>query len=283
MARPSSTLCPSCGQLVGVNDDQCLNCGRRNPGMWGFGHLLRGARDDAAFAQLVMWVCGLLYIASLAVDLEGVHAGGMLSFLSPSRKARLILGASGATPVVEWGNWWTVLSAGWLHGGLVHIAFNMLWVRDLAPATARLYGPGRAVIIYSVASVTGFLASSLAGGFLPFLPGFLRGGNVTVGASAAVFGLLGALYYYGRRGGSSHIGQQAKSFAIVLLILGFVLPGVDNWAHLGGLGGGYLIAKWLDPLKPERGDHLLIAAGCLVASFLAVASSVVWASRILSE
>ena len=283
MPRPSSTLCPSCGQLVGVKDEQCLNCGRRNPGMWGLAHVLRGVRDDAAFAQLVMWVCGAVYLASLAVDLEGVRAGGMLSFLSPSRKASLILGASGALPVVEWKNWWTVLSAGWLHGGLLHIVFNMLWVRDLAPATARLYGPGRAVIIYTVAGVAGFLASSLAGGFLPFLPFFLRGGDVTVGASASVFGLLGALLYYGRRGGSSHIGQQAKSFAIVLLIFGFMMPGVDNWAHLGGLGGGYLVAKWLDPLEPERGDHLLFAGACLIASLLAIVASAVWASGVLSR
>ena len=52
----------------------------------------------------------------------------------------------------------------------------------------------------------------------------------------------------------------------MLLIFGFIMPGVDNWAHLGGLGGGYLTAKLLDPLKPERGDHLLWPLGCLVVS-----------------
>jgi rhomboid protease GluP len=77
------------------------------------------------------------------------------------------------------------------------------------------------------------------------------------------------------------VGQQAKSLAIVLLIFGFIMPGVDNWAHLGGLGGGYIVAKLLDPLKPERGDHTFIALGCLVASLLAVLASVVEGLKIL--
>jgi membrane associated rhomboid family serine protease len=53
------------------------------------------------------------------------------------------------------------------------------------------------------------------------------------------------------------------------------MPGIDNWAHLGGLGGGWLAAKVLDPLKPERGDHVLVAVGCLALSALAVGFSVV--------
>jgi rhomboid protease GluP len=278
MARPSSTLCPSCGQLVGVKDAECLNCGRRNPGMWGLAHVLRGVRDDTVFAQLVMWTCGALFLSSLVVDHEGIRTGG-LSVVSPSIKSLFMFGASGSVPVFNFGRWWTVLSAAWLHGGVLHILFNMYWVRNLAPNTAHLYGAGRAVIIYTVSGVTGFLASSVAGAFFFFLPDFLRP-DFTVGASAPVFGLLGALLYYGRRG-SSHVGREAKSLAIILLIFGFVMPGVDNWAHLGGLGGGYLVAKWLDPLKPERGDHLLIAAGCLLASLLAILASIVEGLKIL--
>lgn len=281
MARPSSTLCPSCSQLVGVNDEQCLNCGRKNPGMFGLAHLVRGVRDDTAFAQLVTWVCGALYLASLVVDLEGIRSGGMFSFLAPSVESLFMFGASGAVPVFGFGRWWTVLSASWLHGGVLHILFNLYWVRNLAVPTSHLYGAGRAVIIYTVSGVTGFVASSVAGAFLPFLPSFLRGAGFTVGASAPIFGLLGALLYYSRRSGSSHVSQQAKSLAIVLLIFGFILPGVDNWAHLGGLGGGYLMARVLDPLKPERGDHLLWAAGCLVASVLAILASVVEGLKIL--
>ncbi len=173
-----------------------------------------------------------------------------------------------------YGRWWTVLSAAWLHAGVLHILFDMYWVRNLAPSAARLYGPGRAVIIYTVAAITGFLASSAAG-LVPFLPGFVRGAGFTVGASAPVFGLIGAMLHYGRRGGSSYITQQMKGLAITFLIFGFIFPGVDNWAHLGGLGGGWLAAKVLDPLKAERGDHVLVAIGCLVLSALSIVYSVV--------
>jgi membrane associated rhomboid family serine protease len=275
MARPSSVLCPSCGSLVGVKDAQCLNCGRRNPGMWGFATVLRDLGRDMGFTQIVMWGCGALYLASLAVDLQHVRTGGMLSFLAPSLPSLYLFGASGAFPVFGQGRWWTVLSAGWLHAGALHILFNMLWVRDLAPVTAELYGAGRTVIIYTVSAVTGFLASSVAGAFLPFLPSFLQGGSFTVGASASIFGLLGALLLYGRRGGSTHIDQRAKQLAVVLLLFGFIIRGVDNWAHLGGLVGGYLTAKWLDPLQPERGDHVFIALVCLVLTALAIVYSVI--------
>ncbi len=260
---------------MGVNDKVCLSCGRRRPGLWGFSRVLRGVGDDMGFTQLVMWACGALYLACLATDLEGIRTSGMLSFFAPSNPSLLLFGESGAVPIFGYGRWWTVLSAAWLHGGILHILFNMLWVRDLAPATARIYGPGRTVILYTLSGVAGFLASSLAGHYLFFLPRFIAGAGYTVGASASIFGLLGALRYYGRRGGSSMIGQQAKSLALSMLLFGFILPGVDNWAHLGGFAGGYATAMVLDPLKPERGDHVLLALICLVASFAAVAASVV--------
>ena len=273
MARPSSVLCPSCGSLVGVNDAQCLSCGRRNPGMWGLASLLRHIGDDMGFAMLVLWACGALYLACLAADPEGIRNQGLMSLFSPSSESLQRFGASGARPVFGFGRWWTLLSAGWLHASVLHILFNMLWVRDLAPPTARFYGPGRTVIIYTVAGVCGFSASTLAF-FVPFPP-FLRGGLLTVGASAPIFGLLGALLYYGRRAGSSHIGQQAKSLAITMLLFGFVMQGIDNWAHLGGLAGGYLTAKVLDPLRPERGNHVIAAVVCLALSLAAVIASVV--------
>jgi rhomboid protease GluP len=262
-----SVMCPSCGQLVGVNDTQCLSCGRRNPGMWGFAALLRNLSDDMGFTQLVMWGCGALYIATLAVDFEG-----MSGLLSPSNRSLFLFGASGSVPVFRLGRWWSVLSAGWLHGGLLHIGFNMMAVRDLLPGVAHLYGPARTVILYTIASVVGFTSSSLAG---QYLPEALRGGQLTIGASAAIFGLIGALVWYGRRGGSTMILEHAKRMALGGFVFGFVMPGIDNWAHLGGFVGGYLAARVLDPLKPERGDHVLFAVLCLALSALAIALSVV--------
>ena len=171
------------------------------------------------------------------------------------------------------GRWWTVLSAAWLHGGILHILFNMMAVRNIAPAVAHLYGPGRTVIVYTAAAVTGFLASSTAGAFLPRI---LGGSTLTVGASASIMGLVGALWYYGRRGGSSFISQQAKGIVVSMAVMGFLLPGIDNWAHLGGFAGGYLAGRVLDPLKPERGDHVIAALVCLALSLASIAASVVY-------
>ena len=134
----------------------------------------------------------------------GDISGSGFGMLSPHSLIAQMYGASGAGPVFDQLHWWTILSAGWLHGSILHILFNMMWVRQLGPATADLYGPGRMVIIYTVAGAAGFLVSSTAGAFLGWMPiWFLRGAQLTLGASASIFGLLGALVYYGRRGGSS--------------------------------------------------------------------------------
>jgi rhomboid protease GluP len=140
---------------------------------------------------------------------------------------------------------------------------------------ADLLGPARTVIIYTVGGVTGFALSSFAGAFLPALP-FLRGAAFTVGASASVFGLIGALYHYGR---TSSIARQQANFIIVQAVMFGVLfgpnSGIDNYAHLGGFAGGYLTSAFLNPLTRERGDHVIIAVACLAASAVAVIASIV--------
>ena len=87
-----------------------------------------------------------------------------------------------------------------------------MWVRDLGPVVADVFGAGRMVIIYTVSGACGFLLSSMAAVYLPPLP-LLRGAQLTLGASAAIFGLLGALVYYGRRTGSSLVRGQAVRYA----------------------------------------------------------------------
>jgi len=272
--RTGSTLCPSCGMLVGVNDAQCLGCGRARPGLFGLTALLRLSGLDDLFVPIVMWGCGALYLASLAMD-PGSIGGGGLSMMSPGNESLFVLGASGALPVFGYGRWWTVLSASWLHGSVLHIVFNMMSVRNLGPAVSEFYGGARTVIIYFVAGAAGFLASSFAGAYLTFLPDRLQGGSFTVGASAGVFGLLGAVLHYGRRGGSAQIRELATRWIVINLVLGFSIARIDNWAHLGGLAGGYLMSFWLDPFQPERGTHSLVAVGCLLVSVLAIVLSVV--------
>src|SRR6188472_2445867 len=187
-----SLVCPSCATLVGVNDPRCMTCGRWNPGLWGFGPLFTRLGRDMGFIPFVMGACIILYGATLLADSRALSlGGGFFSFLAPTSESLFLFGASGSIPVFGYGRWWTVLSAGWLHGGLLHVVFNMMWVRQLAPATADIYGPGRSVIIYTVAGVCGFIASSCAGILLAWMPlPMLRGAQFTVGASAAIFGLL---------------------------------------------------------------------------------------------
>ena len=263
-----SVLCSSCGVLVGVNDPTCYNCGRRNPGLWGFGPALRALGNDLGFINIVTGATVIIYVLSLVLSRDGSNIG-----LTPSMGALQVLGASGALPVFGRGWWWTVLTAGWLHGGILHIFFNVLWIRQLGPEIANLYGAGRMILIYTIAGIVGFTLSSV----MYFLPIPFFGAGVTVGASASIFGFLGALVHYGRRTGSSHIGQAGVQYAVFMGIMGFIFPGVDNAAHLGGFAGGYLASMILDPLKPERIDHIVAAIVCLVLTFAALVATLVHA------
>jgi membrane associated rhomboid family serine protease len=266
--REGSVICTSCGVLVGVNDPTCYNCGRRNPGMWGYGPALRRLGNDLGFISIVTGGTVILFALSLILSRQGLQV-----MMQPSGQILYLLGASGAFPVISEGRWWTVLTAGWLHGGILHIFFNVMWIRQLGPEIARLYGAGRMVIIYTVAGVVGFTLSSFLGLYgLRFF-----GAGLTVGASASIFGFLGALVHYGNRTGSSHVREAGLQYALFMGIMGFVMSGVDNAAHLGGFVGGYLASLILDPLKPERIDHLAIAVGCLVASLVAILWSVITA------
>ena len=272
--KSGAVLCRSCGKLVGVNDEKCLNCGHTNPALWGFAPAFRRLGQDLGFAPIVIGGCAALYTATLLVDPDGIRTTGVFSFLSPSMRALFMFGASGAVPVFVYDRWWTVLSAAWLHGGLLHIIFNMMWIRQLVPATAELYGPGRMMIIYTVAAISGFGLSTLAGAFFGSMPfSFLQGARFTIGASAPLFGLLGALVLYGRRSGSSYIRGQAFSNAAILFIFGLVMQGVDNYAHLGGFAGGYLTARVLDPLRPERVQDQIAGVVCIGLSAASILAS----------
>ncbi len=272
-----SVICTSCGVLVGVNDATCYNCHRRNPGLWGFAPAFRRLGHDLGFIPLVMGGTITLYVIGLLLS-----GGGLQTMLAPSSRVLLLLGASGAYPVFGMGRWWTVLTAGWLHAGVLHILFNVMWIRQLGPGVANLYGAGRMVIIYTVAGIVGFTFSSVAGRYIGAIP-IIGGASLSVGASASIFGLLGALVYYGRRSGSRHIGDTGLQYALMMGVFGLLMPGIDNQAHLGGFVGGYLTGQVLDPMKPERIDHLIAAVVCLVLTAAAIAASVITALPLLTQ
>jgi rhomboid protease GluP len=223
-------LCPSCGRLTNADAPVCLVCGRRNPGMWGFAGPLREVFRHRSFTDVVTVVCVALYIISLLLDpSSALRPRGMFSIFAPSDQSLFALGATGAVPE-HLGRWWTVLTAIYLHGGLLHILFNVLWIRQLGPAVEQLYGSARLVVIFTVSGVAGFLLSNAAG--IPF----------TIGASGSIFGLLGAMVAFGRKRGGvfgTMVLRQYGQWALMLFVLGFFMSGVNNLAHAGGFAGGF--------------------------------------------
>lgn len=171
----------------------------------------------------------------------------------------MILGATGTTPINNYGNYWSLLTANYLHGGIIHLIFNLMAFRQIAPLAINEYGASRVITIYTVGGAFGFLVSYFAG--VPF----------TIGASAAICSLVGALLYYGKsRGGSygSSIYNELKGWVISIFIFGLVFPGINNWGHGGGLIGGMLLGMVLGYSEKRREkiyDHAL-AVICVVAT-----------------
>src|SRR4029077_16029438 len=112
---------------------------------------------------VVIGVCVSLWIVMLLLSGGGVSGGGVVNMLEPRPEVLFLFGESGVVPVFQAGRWWTLLSAGWLHAGLLHIGMNMYWLYMMGPAITDLFGPARTVIIYTVGGVAGFLLSSVAG------------------------------------------------------------------------------------------------------------------------
>ena len=269
--RTGSVVCPSCGNLVGVNDDRCFTCGRWNPGLWGFTPILRRLGANFSFTDTVIAGCVALYVLTLLYSMpfgrSPMEMNGPLQLLAPNGAAQYSFGASGSSPVFGNGRWWTLLSAGWLHGGLIHILFAMMWIRQLGPVCEDIFGTSRTVIIYTAGSVVGFLLSS----YVAYWAGVP---TLTLGSSAPIFGLLGAMVHYGRQA-SSVVKRQATFYAIMLFVFGLFVRGVDNWAHAGGFAGGYLASFLLKPTSRETGNHLLMGIACLLATVAAILASLI--------
>jgi rhomboid protease GluP len=256
-----SILCPSCGRLTNADAPVCLICGRRNPGMWGFAGPLGKLFRRRSFTDVVTVACIVLYIASLVFDPAAALAPrGLLSAFSPGDRALLALGAAGTYPW-ELGRWWTIFTAIYLHGGILHILFNVLWIRQLGPGIEEIYGPRRAVAIFTLSGAFGFVVSNWVGYPL------------TIGASGAVFGLLGAIVAYGyKRGGTfgSMVLRQYGYMALMVFILSYFMHGVNNAAHAGGFIGGFLCGIGLSfaDRRAERGVDSLLAVACIAVTVI---------------
>ncbi|MBN1479113.1 rhomboid family intramembrane serine protease [candidate division KSB1 bacterium] len=277
-----SIVCPGCARLISANARECIHCGRKNPGLWGYGHLVQKYLGNGSMVPVVTMVCVFLYALSLLLDLSALfRLEGMFRLLSPDDQVLINLGMSGLYPLAD-GRWWTVVTAMYLHGSVIHILFNMLWLRQLGHVMEHLFGTSRTFLIFTIAGVTGFFMSYLMGflvvklltnqiGSVQF---FARIGLIvryTIGASGAIFGLFGALVYYGRRRGGEFgkaVYIQFGKYALILFVLGLIFPGVDNLSHAGGFVGGFLAAQLLgyQELKVENQTHRLLALGVAVVT-----------------
>lgn len=266
--RSGAVVCPNCERLVDVREPRCPYCGQWQPGMFGFATpvaRLLGGRLDLTRGIVVASV--VMYVVSLLLDLRGLFSGGMTNLLGPTGPALWQLGMTGG---VAWQQhwWWTLLTATFLHGGLLHILFNMFVIWRYLPILIELFGTARAFVLYMLSGAVGFLLSNLVSG------------APTIGASCSVFGIFGALVVYGRRTGQMSAAADMGRFALVMFIASFIMgigQRVNNWGHAGGFIGGYLVAELLmsSAHKREGPAELLLAGALLLATVAGVALSFV--------
>ena len=195
MAKPKkkgAILCPNCKSLISVDASHCPYCGVTRPGSWWKNNpWTRGIRDSDQLLKAIIYTNIGLYVLSLLLNIRGTSvAPNPFALLSPDSGSLLLLGAAGTYPITQFDRWWTLLSANYLHGSILHILFNMFALRYLGLLVIEEYGMYRMFIIYTLGGIVGFSVSYLAG-----IP-------LTIGASAAVFSLMDN----GRRNGKAVSG-----------------------------------------------------------------------------
>lgn len=266
-------MCPNCRALVARGDSQCPYCGQRL-------RVLSATPAGRVATRLLpgeLPVTGMLILANLVLFVfeyvaGGVSiAGGLMS--GPGGQAELRLGAS--LPLVlmnathQYGRWFT---AQFLHANLLHIGMNMWVLFDIGPLVESFYGHAKLLVMYLLAGAGGYVVSSAFG-------------HESLGASGAIFGLVGVLIGYGTRNAHTSMGRELRAramrYVIYVVILTFGVNvmggGIDNSAHLGGLATGFLLALVISdspPLGPAQ-ERFWSAAQWLmvlvvVASFASV-------------
>ena len=253
-----SILCPNCRKLISVDEGRCPYCGTTNPGSWWKNNFwTQGLRSSDQIIKAIIYVNVGMYLISMLLDpLSSRLSLNPFSFLSPGDRSLLVLGATGTIPIDQLHRWWTLISANYLHGSVMHILFNMLAFRQLAPFVIREYGPYRMLSIYTIGGIVGFAVS------------YVAGVRLTIGASAAVCSLIGASLYYGKsRGGlyGQAIYKQIGGWALGIFVFGFLFPGINNWGHGGGILGGIILGALLGYHERRREGvfHRILAGGCM--------------------
>lgn len=188
--------------------------------------------------------------------------------LTPSIDVLNFLGASGTIPIQKYHAWWSLITANWLHGGLLHIVFNMMALKTVAPLVMREFGIFRMFSIYTLSGVSGFLLS------------YLGNVHLTIGASSGICGLIGALLYFGRsRGGQwgQLVYKQTSGWIVSLALIGFLIPNINNWSHAGGVFGGIFLG-WFMGYSEKRKEKTI---DFLLSLFLAGATVILLLRSVL--
>ena len=265
-----SILCPKCRKLISVDETICPYCGLTRPGsLWKNNIITLGFSNTDQLIKAIIYVNVGMFIISLLLNsrLPGLSTNPFY-ILSPENTSLLLLGATGTIPIDRLHRWWTIVSANYLHGGILHILFNMFAFRQLAPLVAREYGVYRMFIIYTLSGIIGFRIS------------YLAGVTFTIGASAAICGLMGSILYYGKsRGGiyGQSIYKQVAGWAVVLFLFGLIVPGINNWGHGGGIVAGIILGFFLGyrERKEENLFHKILTGFCVVLTVIVLGWAIV--------
>jgi rhomboid protease GluP len=255
-------LCPSCGALVGINANRCHECGANL--RFGLAAWSKGLAEFFGGHAPVTTALLIANIIMFAAEIMGtLHAGKMsgLSILwgmDPETTYRL--GSSNINALVS-NQWYRLVTAMFLHGGLIHIGFNMMVLLDIGPVVEELYGSARFLFIYILTGVAGFALSMF------FHP--------AVGASGALMGLIGILIAVtGKRSSmeSKALRSRLISWAVSVFLIGFFIH-ADNIAHFGGLASGFILGKvMIDRVPMNSSERNRAYAFGWLAGLLTVAS-----------
>jgi len=263
--QPRPQLCPNCGSLVGINATRCHNCGTNlRFSMAAVNRSLSGVFSGPAPVTTALLVANLMMFGVEWMATAAQGKGGGLSILwGMGGEATYRLGMSAPYGIYVQHQWYRLITAMFLHGGLIHIGFNMMSLMQLGPALEELYGSGRYFFLYVATGAFGFLASSFIG-------------HYSLGASGGLLGLVGAmLAITSKRGGSymRELRSRLISSVVILFVLGFMGMGIDNWAHGGGLVSGFVLGKIFADRQPmnEREKQIANALGWL-AGLVVIAS-----------
>ena len=192
------------------------------------------------FTNIISLICILMYV------IVGIYGNNFFNFDAN------ILAKFGANNIllIKNGEIWRLLTCAFLHVGLIHLVVNMYSLRVIGPSVESLIGKSKFLFIYLISAISASLMSLV----------FVDSNIVSVGASGAIFGLMGALLYFGyhyRLYLNDAIKNQIVPVILFNLIIGFMMPGIDNGAHIGGLIGGYLATMAIGiKNKSERKDMI---------------------------